>query len=58
MYEHQLGEQKFTFLEEVKNPRSVTVLIKAPNLHTMLQIKDAVRDGLRAIKNSIDDGEP
>ena len=28
VYEHTLGEEKFTFVEEVKNPRSVTMLIK------------------------------
>uniref|UniRef100_A0A7N4PKW5 Chaperonin containing TCP1 subunit 6B n=1 Tax=Sarcophilus harrisii TaxID=9305 RepID=A0A7N4PKW5_SARHA len=38
------------------NPRSVTLLIKGPNKHTITQIKDAVRDGLRAVKNAIEDG--
>jgi len=55
IYEHVLGEQKFTFVEDVKNPHSVTVLVKGPNKHTLTQIKDAVRDGLRAVKNAIDD---
>ncbi|KAK7829248.1 LOW QUALITY PROTEIN: hypothetical protein U0070_012719 [Myodes glareolus] len=27
-----------------------------PNKHTLTQIKDAIRDGLRAVKNAIDDG--
>lgn len=55
VYEHVLGEDKFTFVEECKNPQSVTILIKGPNKYTLTQIKDAVRDGLRAIKNAIDD---
>ncbi|EDQ84239.1 uncharacterized protein MONBRDRAFT_39350 [Monosiga brevicollis MX1] len=55
VYEHVLGEQKYTFIEEVENPRSVTILIKAPNDYTISQIKDAVRDGQRAVKNAIDD---
>lgn len=55
VYEHVLGEQKFTFMEEVKNPKSVSILIKGPNKHTLTQIKDAVNDGLRAVKNAIDD---
>ncbi|CAG8489608.1 8406_t:CDS:2, partial [Racocetra fulgida] len=42
IYEHILGEEKYTFVEEVKNPKSVTILIK-------------VRDGLRAVKNAIED---
>merc|ERR1719369_2676907 len=31
VYEHVLGENKFTFVEECKNPRSVTILMKGPN---------------------------
>lgn len=55
VYEHQLGEDKFTFVEECKNPLSVTLLVKGPNSFTINQIKDAIRDGLRAIKNAIED---
>lgn len=98
VYEHVLGEEKYTFVENVKNPHSCTVLIKGiltclvfvfmffscelycfavvvhimslfeelvlvntlvfcpgPNDHTIAQIKDAVRDGLRAVKNTIED---
>lgn len=55
VYEHILGEDKFTFVEQCKNPLSVTILIKGPNKHTLTQIKDAVRDGLRAINNAIED---
>eukprot|EP00004_Rigifila_ramosa_P025475 TRINITY_DN7620_c0_g1_i1.p1 TRINITY_DN7620_c0_g1~~TRINITY_DN7620_c0_g1_i1.p1 ORF type:complete len:540 (+),score=142.41 TRINITY_DN7620_c0_g1_i1:210-1622(+) len=54
VYEHVLGEEKFTFIEGVKNPFSCTILIKGPNAHTISQIKDAVRDGLRAVKNAIE----
>jgi T-complex protein 1 subunit zeta len=56
VYEHQLGEEKFTFVEEVKDPKSVTILIKGPNGHTITQVKDAVRDGLRSVYNTIVDG--
>lgn len=51
------GEEKYTFIEECDNPRSVTLLIKGPNKHTVTQIKEAVYDGLRAIKNALDDGK-
>ncbi|KAJ6364837.1 hypothetical protein OIU76_029747 [Salix suchowensis] len=47
--------EKYTFVENVKNPHSCTILIKGPNDHTIAQIKDAVRDGLRAVKNTIED---
>ncbi|KAN0114054.1 Chaperonin Cpn60/TCP-1 family [Russula decolorans] len=55
VYEHTLGEEKFTFVDEVKNPKSVTLLIKGPNPHTTQQIQDALRDGLRAVKNALED---
>ncbi|KAI0829728.1 chaperonin-containing T-complex zeta subunit Cct6 [Trametes gibbosa] len=55
VYEHTLGEEKFTFVEDVKEPKSVTLLIKGPNPHTIQQTQDALRDGLRAVKNAIED---
>ena len=55
VYEHTLGEEKYTFVEEVKDPKSVTLLIKGPNAHTITQITDAVRDGLRSVYNAIVD---
>ncbi|KAJ3333333.1 T-complex protein 1 subunit zeta [Blyttiomyces sp. JEL0837] len=54
-YEHVLGEEKFTFIESVENPESVTILITGPNNHTLAQVNDALRDGLRAVKNAIED---
>jgi T-complex protein 1 subunit zeta len=39
----------------VKDAKSVTLLIKGPNAHTIAQIKDAVRDGLRSVYNMIVD---
>nr|XP_055244457.1 T-complex protein 1 subunit zeta-2 isoform X2 [Gorilla gorilla gorilla] len=56
VYEYTLGEEKFTFIEECVNPCSVTLLVKGPNKHTLTQVKDAIRDGLHAIKNAIEDG--
>ncbi|SPO04303.1 chaperonin complex component, TCP-1 zeta subunit (CCT6) [Cephalotrichum gorgonifer] len=55
VYEQTLGEEKFTFIEEVKDPKSVTLLIKGPNQHTIAQVSDAVRDGLRSVYNAIVD---
>ncbi len=53
----RLTPPRYTFVEEVANPQSVTLLIKGPNSHTLQQIKDTVHDGLRAVKNAIEDGE-
>lgn len=55
VYEHVLGENKYTFVEDVANPLSVTLLVKGPNAHTITQIKDAIHDGLRAVKNALED---
>lgn len=79
VYEHTLGEEKFTFVEEVKQPKSVTLLLKGeyslfiqcrdlssriqtlsllpvgPNAYTIAQINDAMRDGLRSVKNALED---
>lgn len=55
VYEQTLGEEKYTFVEEVKEPKSVTIMIKGPNQHTISQVTDAVRDGLRSVYNMIVD---
>jgi T-complex protein 1 subunit zeta len=55
VYEQNIGEDKFTFVEGVENPFSCTILIKGPNDHSIAQIKGAIRDGLRAVKNTIHD---
>merc|ERR1711937_424363 len=52
VYEAVLGENKFTFIENCKDPRSVTLLIRGPNRHTISQIKDAIKDGLRSVKKA------
>lgn len=56
VYEHVLGEEKYTFVEDVANPHSCTILIKGPSDYSLAQIKDAIRDGLRAVTNALLDG--
>ena len=56
VWEETLGEDKYTFVEDCKDPKSCTVLIKGPDGHTIAQLKDAVKDGLRAVVNTIEDG--
>merc|ERR1711953_874538 len=55
VYEQALEDDKYTFIEGVKNPHSCTILIKGSNDHSIAQMKDALHDGLRAVKNTIDD---
>jgi T-complex protein 1 subunit zeta len=56
VYEHVLGEDKYTFIEECREHKSVTLLVKGPNKHTITQIKDAINDGLRSVTNALTDG--
>ena len=53
VHEVSLGDDKYTFVEGVENPFSCTILIKGPNDYSIAQTKDAIRDGLRAITNTI-----
>lgn len=43
VYEQTLGEEKYTFVEDVAHPKSCTILLKGPNEHTIAQLKDAGR---------------
>merc|ERR1711959_865955 len=54
VYEYVLGEEKFTSMEQMKDPNSCTVLIRGPNSFTISLINESLRDGLRAVKNTID----
>jgi len=55
VYEVPLGEDTYTFIDDVKDPKSCTILVKGPNKHTIDQIKDAMRDGLRAVAAVLQD---
>lgn len=53
--EETYGEDKYTFVEDCRNAHSCTLLLQGPNQLTTAQIKDAVKDGLRAVKNAVED---
>jgi len=55
VYEQSLGEDKYTFIEGVENPFSCSILIKGPNDYSIAQTRDAIRDGMRAVTNAIQD---
>ena len=38
VYEQVLGENKYFFVDGVKNPSSCTILIKGPNQHSIVQV--------------------
>ncbi|EDW00660.1 T-complex protein 1 subunit zeta [Drosophila grimshawi] len=56
VYEEHVGETKYTFVKQCRNPTSVTILIRAPTGHQTNTMRDAIRDGLHAIQNTIEDG--
>ncbi|KAH3902053.1 chaperonin-containing T-complex subunit CCT6 SCDLUD_001864 [Saccharomycodes ludwigii] len=56
VYEETIGEEKFTYVTENKDPKSCTILIKGPTFYSLKQTSDAVRDGLRAVANVLKDG--
>merc|ERR1719379_48685 len=55
VYEQTLEDEKYTFIEGVKNPHSCTILIKGSHDHGIAQMKDALKDGLRAVQNAVED---
>ncbi|KAK6455305.1 cytoplasmic chaperonin of the Cct ring complex [Scheffersomyces xylosifermentans] len=55
VYENSIGEDKFTYVTENKEPKSATILIKGSNNHVLQQTKDAIRDGLRSVSNVLKD---
>jgi T-complex protein 1 subunit zeta len=55
VYEETYGDDKYTFVEGCIDAQSCTLLIQGPNQLTIDQITDAVKDGLRAVKNAVED---
>lgn len=55
VYETSLEDDKYTFIEGVKNPYSCTIFIQGSTDHCIAQMKDAVKDGLRSIQNVVED---
>lgn len=55
VYQETIGEEKFTYVTENRDPKSCTILIKGATHYALNQTKDAVRDGLRAVANVLRD---
>ncbi|XP_055490357.1 T-complex protein 1 subunit zeta-like [Leucoraja erinacea] len=56
VHQQTMGERTYTFIEGCHNPRSVTVVIRGPNQHVTGQLREAVRCGMLAVKNTFEDG--
>ena len=48
-------DSKYTFVEDCPNAHSCTLLLHGPNKLSISQIQDAVKDGLRTVKNALED---
>nr|UXY88509.1 T-complex protein 1, zeta SU [Cryptomonas curvata] len=55
VYEQIIGEEKYTFIENVSNPFSGTILIKGRNSFLKQQIKDVIQSSLTTLKLFIKD---
>nr|UXY86767.1 T-complex protein 1, zeta SU [Cryptomonas paramecium] len=55
VYEQSIDEEKYTFIENVSNPFSGTILIKGKNLLLKQQAKNTIKNTLIALKNFIKD---
>jgi len=55
VYEQSLEDDKYTFIEGVKHPNSCTILVQGSTDHAIGQMKDAIRDGNRAVLNTLED---
>jgi len=50
-----VGEERYTIVDEVQNPKSVTLLVKGPNDYTIAQINEAIHGGLMAVQQTMRD---
>ena len=55
VYEQNIGEEKFTFIENVSNPFSGTILIKGSNVFLRKNTEEIVRNAIKTIKLSMED---
>jgi T-complex protein 1 subunit zeta len=54
IYEQEIGEEKYTFIENVTNPFSGTILIKGKNSILRKQIEDSIKNTLKTLKECIE----
>jgi T-complex protein 1 subunit zeta len=55
VYEQTIGEEKFTFIENVSNPFSGTILIRGNNSFLRKHTEEVIRDGLKTVKLCFED---
>lgn len=54
--ERKIGGEAMTFVEKCKDPKSVTILVRASTDHVVNEGERAIKDGLGAVSSAIEDG--
>ena len=55
VYEQIIGDEKYTFIENVSNPFSGTILIKGSNIFLRKNTEEVIKNGIKAVKMGIED---
>ena len=56
VYHEKIGEDDYVFVEECKNPRAVTVILRGANKYTTDEAERAFTDALSVVRDVIEDG--
>ena len=55
--ERKIGDDEMTFVTECKNPRAVSILLRASTEHVLDEIERALEDALRVVAVAVEDGK-
>ncbi|MBW3583948.1 MAG: TCP-1/cpn60 chaperonin family protein [Euryarchaeota archaeon] len=55
--ERKVGDDKFTFITECKNPKSVSILLRGGTEHVVAELERALNDALHVVAIALEDGK-
>jgi len=55
--QRKIGEDKFTFVTDCKNPKAVSILLRGGTEHVIEELERAIHDSLSVVKSVIEDGK-
>ncbi len=55
--ERKYGEEEMIFVEQCKNPKAVTIILRGGSEHVVDELERGVNDGLRVVEAAIEDGK-
>jgi thermosome len=56
VYEEKIGDEKFTFVTECKNPKAVSILLRGGTEHVVDELERALHDALSVVAVALEDG--